>query len=167
MQTSDNRFRFTIHEGGLTLITGIWRSELTDLGLRFKNANKSFLDMLPGTEATAVSSRQRRLYSVILRRWHHRHDFWLLAGIHVHGYAAWTEILGDRRFNMLILGLAGQVMPSEQEADPLCLAKSDGMQKVFLLIILEGIGWETFCDSFTIDKPYLTHPIKGKGYYNQ
>lgn len=39
--------------------------------------------------------------------WHSRHDFWLLAGIHVHGYMRWSEILADMRFHLVAMGLEG------------------------------------------------------------
>ncbi|VEL41496.1 unnamed protein product [Protopolystoma xenopodis] len=37
--------------------------------------------------------------------WHSRHDYWLLAGIVVHGYACWNQILSDPRFSLLVKGL--------------------------------------------------------------
>ncbi|BHF68343.1 hypothetical protein SprV_0301137700 [Sparganum proliferum] len=104
---SENRFRFTIHEGGLTLLSTVWRSELSKMGNRLAEANARL--SCPALE------KQRRLFSVIHRNWHHRHDFWLLAGIHVHGYAAWPEIIADRRFSMIPLGLAQHVRPEGSE----------------------------------------------------
>uniref|UniRef100_A0A0V0J484 Uncharacterized protein n=1 Tax=Schistocephalus solidus TaxID=70667 RepID=A0A0V0J484_SCHSO len=104
---SDNRFRFTIHEGGLTLLSAVWRSELSQMGNRLAEVNARL--SCPALE------KQRRLFSVIHRNWHHRHDFWLLAGIHVHGYAAWPEIIADRRFSMIPLGLAQHVRPEDSE----------------------------------------------------
>ena len=60
----------------------------------------------------------KRAFSVILRKWHNRHDYWLLAGICTHGYAAFTDILKDKHFSILVLGLAERVLPPGKN-DPL------------------------------------------------
>ncbi|NWR60836.1 CHD3 protein, partial [Bucorvus abyssinicus] len=33
--------------------------------------------------------------------WHRRHDYWLLAGIVLHGYARWTDIQNDGAFGVI------------------------------------------------------------------
>uniref|UniRef100_A0A5K3FV75 DUF1086 domain-containing protein n=2 Tax=Mesocestoides corti TaxID=53468 RepID=A0A5K3FV75_MESCO len=114
-KTTDSRFRFAIHEGGLTMLSLVWKQEMAELETRFAQVQ---------TESTSPQTGKHRLFSVILRKWHYRHDFWLLAGIHAHGYAAFMEILADKRFSMVLLGLAERILPPEK-ADPFVRQKSD------------------------------------------
>lgn len=69
------------------------------------------------TTTTQQLPSSRNFYGVISRKWHHRHDFWLLAGIHTYGYAAWADIIADDRFKIIALGLAELVLPPSECAD--------------------------------------------------
>ncbi|KAL5107640.1 Chromodomain-helicase-DNA-binding protein 5 [Taenia crassiceps] len=142
LQTVDDKFRFEIYDGGLTLLSSLWQQDMDQLSARFKELRSSLRttvapvasaprspSMVPTIEPTSSSvlaetgasttlSPENRALSVILRKWHNRHDYMLLAGIHTYGYAAFGDILKDKRFSMLLLGLAERVLPLEK-ADPL------------------------------------------------
>ncbi|KAM4714402.1 chromodomain-helicase-DNA-binding protein 3 isoform 3-T3 [Anableps anableps] len=64
------RFMFNIADGGFTELHTLWQNE----------------------ERAAISSGKMN------EIWHRRHDFWLLAGIVVHGYARWQDIQNDPQF---------------------------------------------------------------------
>ncbi|XP_072314762.1 chromodomain-helicase-DNA-binding protein 3 isoform X4 [Eucyclogobius newberryi] len=64
------RFMFNIADGGFTELHTLWQNE----------------------ERAAISSGKMN------EIWHRRHDFWLLAGIVVHGYARWQDIQNDAPF---------------------------------------------------------------------
>ncbi|XP_013871645.1 chromodomain-helicase-DNA-binding protein 3 isoform X2 [Austrofundulus limnaeus] len=64
------RFMFNIADGGFTELHTLWQNE----------------------ERAAISSGKMN------EIWHRRHDFWLLAGIVVHGYARWQDIQNDLQF---------------------------------------------------------------------
>lgn len=64
------RFMFNIADGGFTELHTLWQNE----------------------ERAAISSGKMN------EIWHRRHDFWLLAGIVVHGYARWQDIQNDPPF---------------------------------------------------------------------
>ncbi|XP_037116571.1 chromodomain-helicase-DNA-binding protein 3 isoform X2 [Syngnathus acus] len=64
------RFMFNIADGGFTELHTLWQNE----------------------ERAAISSGK------MSDIWHRRHDFWLLAGIVVHGYARWQDIQNDPPF---------------------------------------------------------------------
>ncbi|EUB63929.1 Chromodomain-helicase-DNA-binding protein [Echinococcus granulosus] len=152
-QTADDTFRFDIYDGGLTLLSSLWQQDMDQLSARFKKLRSSLrttvapaasaprspsavADSEPilssmemaetGTSSSGALSAENRALSVILRKWHNRHDYMLLAGIHTYGYAAFGDILKDKRFSMLLLGLAERVLPPER-ADPLaeCVSNSD------------------------------------------
>ncbi|XP_058876849.1 chromodomain-helicase-DNA-binding protein 3 isoform X1 [Acipenser ruthenus] len=67
------RFMFNIADGGFTELHTIWQNE----------------------ERAAISSGK------INEIWHRRHDYWLLAGIVVHGYARWQDLQSDSRFSII------------------------------------------------------------------
>ncbi|KAK6292044.1 hypothetical protein J4Q44_G00378290 [Coregonus suidteri] len=64
------RFMFNIADGGFTELHTLWQNE----------------------ERAAISSGK------INEIWHRRHDFWLLTGIVLHGYARWQDIQNDPQF---------------------------------------------------------------------
>nr|XP_046236369.1 chromodomain-helicase-DNA-binding protein 3 isoform X3 [Scatophagus argus] len=68
--TERPRFMFNIADGGFTELHTLWQNE----------------------ERAAVSSGKMN------EIWHRRHDFWLLAGIVIHGYARWQDIQNDPQF---------------------------------------------------------------------
>uniref|UniRef100_A0A0N5C749 DNA helicase n=1 Tax=Strongyloides papillosus TaxID=174720 RepID=A0A0N5C749_STREA len=65
-------FKFNIADGGFTELHGLWQNEENSVS--------------QGTE-----------YEI----WHRRHDYWLLAGITVHGYGRMGDIMSDPRFGIL------------------------------------------------------------------
>ncbi|XP_041444883.1 chromodomain-helicase-DNA-binding protein 3-like isoform X2 [Xenopus laevis] len=67
------RFMFNIADGGFTELHTLWQNE----------------------ERAAVCSG--RLNDI----WHRRHDYWLLAGIVIHGYARWQDIQNDAPFAVI------------------------------------------------------------------
>ncbi|XP_061664095.1 chromodomain-helicase-DNA-binding protein 3 isoform X2 [Syngnathoides biaculeatus] len=67
------RFMFNIADGGFTELHTLWQNE----------------------ERAAISSGK------MSEIWHRRHDFWLLAGIVVHGYARWQDIQNDPPFAII------------------------------------------------------------------
>uniref|UniRef100_A0A8C2SPM7 CHD C-terminal 2 domain-containing protein n=1 Tax=Coturnix japonica TaxID=93934 RepID=A0A8C2SPM7_COTJA len=67
------RFMFNIADGGFTELHTLWQNE----------------------ERAAISSS--KIYDI----WHRRHDYWLLAGIVLHGYARWTDIQNDGAFGVI------------------------------------------------------------------
>ncbi|KAF5905416.1 chromodomain-helicase-DNA-binding protein 3 isoform X3, partial [Clarias magur] len=68
--TERPRFMFNIADGGFTELHTLWQNE----------------------ERAAISSGKMN------EIWHRRHDFWLLAGIVLHGYARWQDIQNDPQF---------------------------------------------------------------------
>ncbi|XP_050193350.1 LOW QUALITY PROTEIN: chromodomain-helicase-DNA-binding protein 3-like [Myiozetetes cayanensis] len=64
---------FNIADGGFTELHTLWQNE----------------------ERAAISSGK------LNEIWHRRHDYWLLAGIVLHGYARWTDIQNDGRFGVI------------------------------------------------------------------
>ncbi|NXA43971.1 CHD3 protein, partial [Eudromia elegans] len=67
------RFMFNIADGGFTELHTLWQNE----------------------ERAAVSSGK------LNEIWHRRHDYWLLAGIVLHGYARWQDIQNDGQFGLV------------------------------------------------------------------
>ncbi|XP_073403141.1 chromodomain-helicase-DNA-binding protein 3 [Dendrobates tinctorius] len=67
------RFMFNIADGGFTELHTLWQNE----------------------ERAAICSG--RLNEI----WHRRHDYWLLAGVVIHGYARWQDLQNDPRFAMI------------------------------------------------------------------
>ncbi|XP_063305772.1 chromodomain-helicase-DNA-binding protein 3 [Pelobates fuscus] len=67
------RFMFNIADGGFTELHTLWQNE----------------------ERAAICSG--RLNEI----WHRRHDYWLLAGIVIHGYARWQDIQNDAPFSII------------------------------------------------------------------
>uniref|UniRef100_A0A8C6YF84 Chromodomain helicase DNA binding protein 3 n=1 Tax=Naja naja TaxID=35670 RepID=A0A8C6YF84_NAJNA len=67
------RFMFNIADGGFTELHTLWQNE----------------------ERAAISS------SKLNEIWHRRHDYWLLAGIVLHGYARWQDIQNDNQFAII------------------------------------------------------------------
>ncbi|NWI40517.1 CHD3 protein, partial [Picathartes gymnocephalus] len=67
------RFMFNIADGGFTELHTLWQNE----------------------ERAAISSGK------LNEIWHRRHDYWLLAGIVLHGYARWTDIQNDGAFGVI------------------------------------------------------------------
>ncbi|XP_018109292.1 chromodomain-helicase-DNA-binding protein 3 isoform X3 [Xenopus laevis] len=67
------RFMFNIADGGFTELHTLWQNE----------------------ERAAICSG--RLNDI----WHRRHDYWLLAGIVIHGYARWQDIQNDAPFAVI------------------------------------------------------------------
>ncbi|KAJ8266095.1 hypothetical protein GJAV_G00125810 [Gymnothorax javanicus] len=69
-KTERPRFMFNIADGGFTELHALWQNE----------------------ERAAISSGK------LNEIWHRRHDYWLLAGIVLHGYARWQDIQNDVQF---------------------------------------------------------------------
>ncbi|XP_078526362.1 chromodomain-helicase-DNA-binding protein 3 isoform X4 [Lissotriton helveticus] len=67
------RFMFNIADGGFTELHTLWQNE----------------------ERAAISSGK------VNEIWHRRHDYWLLAGIVLHGYARWQDIQNDSPFAII------------------------------------------------------------------
>lgn len=67
------RFMFNIADGGFTELHTLWQNE----------------------ERAAISSGK------VNEIWHRRHDYWLLAGIVLHGYARWQDIQNDNPFAII------------------------------------------------------------------
>ncbi|XP_030402152.1 chromodomain-helicase-DNA-binding protein 3 isoform X2 [Gopherus evgoodei] len=67
------RFMFNIADGGFTELHTLWQNE----------------------ERAAISSGK------LNEIWHRRHDYWLLAGIVLHGYARWQDIQNDAQFSII------------------------------------------------------------------
>ncbi|XP_043222807.1 chromodomain-helicase-DNA-binding protein Mi-2 homolog isoform X1 [Amphibalanus amphitrite] len=67
-----HKFMFNIADGGFTELHTLWVNE----------------------EKAAVPGREYEI-------WHRRHDYWLLAGIVVHGYGRWQDIQNDIRFAII------------------------------------------------------------------
>uniref|UniRef100_A0A670KE01 Chromodomain helicase DNA binding protein 3 n=1 Tax=Podarcis muralis TaxID=64176 RepID=A0A670KE01_PODMU len=72
-KTEKPRFMFNIADGGFTELHTLWQNE----------------------ERAAISS------SKLNEIWHRRHDYWLLAGIVLHGYARWQDIQNDNQFAII------------------------------------------------------------------
>ncbi|NXR31678.1 CHD3 protein, partial [Zosterops hypoxanthus] len=72
-KTDKPRFMFNIADGGFTELHTLWQNE----------------------ERAAISSGK------LNEIWHRRHDYWLLAGIVLHGYARWTDIQNDGAFGVI------------------------------------------------------------------
>ncbi|KAH8865869.1 Chromodomain-helicase-DNA-binding protein 5 [Schistosoma japonicum] len=89
-------FEFAIHEGGLTLLRSAWDEECMEISNIWRTIQSH-----PDT------ARNSELIMKIQGVWHSRHDYWLLAGILIHGYSRWTDILADPRFRILSFGLSG------------------------------------------------------------
>nr|XP_018668322.1 chromodomain-helicase-DNA-binding protein 4 isoform X1 [Ciona intestinalis] len=68
--TGPQKFMFNIADGGFTELHTLWQTE----------------------EQAAIQSG--RLNEI----WHRKHDYWLIAGIAIHGYARWSDIQNDVRF---------------------------------------------------------------------
>ncbi|XP_043359578.1 chromodomain-helicase-DNA-binding protein 3 isoform X15 [Dermochelys coriacea] len=67
------RFMFNIADGGFTELHTLWQNE----------------------ERAAISSGK------LNEIWHRRQDYWLLAGIVLHGYARWQDIQNDAQFTII------------------------------------------------------------------
>ncbi|XP_069804983.1 chromodomain-helicase-DNA-binding protein 3 isoform X3 [Dendropsophus ebraccatus] len=67
------RFMFNIADGGFTELHTLWQNE----------------------ERAAICSG--RLNEI----WHRRHDYWLLAGVVIHGYARWQDLQNDPPFAII------------------------------------------------------------------
>ncbi|CAH8584404.1 unnamed protein product [Schistosoma turkestanicum] len=92
----NSTFKFTIYEGGLTLLRSIWNEEC-----------KKISNICQTIQSHSEIARNSEVIMKTQRIWHSRHDYWLLAGILVHGYSRWTDILADPRFCILNFGLSG------------------------------------------------------------
>jgi superfamily II DNA/RNA helicase len=68
----NTKFMFNIADGGYTELHTLWQSEQHTVQ--------------PGHEYDT---------------WHRRHDYWLLAGIMMHGYSRWGDIQNDPRFAII------------------------------------------------------------------
>ncbi|CAH8628177.1 unnamed protein product [Schistosoma intercalatum] len=89
-------FKFAIHEGGLTLLRSVWNEECAKIS-----------NICQTIQSHSEIARNSELIIKTQRIWHSRHDYWLLAGILVHGYSRWADILADPRFRILNFGLSG------------------------------------------------------------
>ncbi|XP_072254958.1 chromodomain-helicase-DNA-binding protein 3 [Pyxicephalus adspersus] len=67
------RFMFNIADGGFTELHTLWQNE---------------------ERAALCSGRLNEI-------WHRRHDYWLLAGVVVHGYARWQDLQNDPPFAII------------------------------------------------------------------
>lgn len=72
-QLATPKFLFNIADGGFTELHTLWQTE----------------------EIAAIQSG--RLNEI----WHRKHDYWLLAGMAIHGYSRWTDIQNDVRFSIV------------------------------------------------------------------
>lgn len=63
---------FNIADGGFTELHTLWQNE----------------------QRALVVSREAEV-------WHRRHDYWLLAGIVMHGYGRWQDIQNDPHFGII------------------------------------------------------------------
>ncbi|CAH8665097.1 unnamed protein product [Dicrocoelium dendriticum] len=106
------RFKFNIHEGGLTLLRPTWYDE-------WQRINALVEKIAPSSDGTdfAMKKRSEAMY-YLQHTWHSRHDYWLLAAIHVHGYFRWADILADPRFHLLNTGLEGVLADMEGQTQP-------------------------------------------------
>ncbi|XP_029437894.1 chromodomain-helicase-DNA-binding protein 3 isoform X1 [Rhinatrema bivittatum] len=68
-----SRFMFNIADGGFTELHTLWQNE---------------------ERAATTSGKLNEI-------WHRRHDYWLLAGIVLHGYARWQDIQNDNQFAVI------------------------------------------------------------------
>lgn len=101
LKAVSTRFKFSINEGGLTLLRPMWYDE-------WQKINSKVEDVMPQARVWNVATKKREEVMHHLQyTWHSRHDYWLLAGIHVHGYMRWADILADPRFHLLDTGLDG------------------------------------------------------------
>nr|CAH8869560.1 unnamed protein product [Trichobilharzia regenti] len=91
-----SEFKFNIDEGGLSLLRSMWNDECAQINnIRETICSQS---QMAGDSEMILKSQ---------RIWHSRHDYWLLAGILVHGYANWDDILADPRFVIVKFGVSG------------------------------------------------------------
>ncbi|TGZ64872.1 hypothetical protein CRM22_006161 [Opisthorchis felineus] len=97
------RFKFSIHEGGLTLLRPTWHEEWQRINAM--------------VDAVSPDNKRERAMFHLQHTWHSRHDYWLLAAIHVHGYLRWSDILTDPRFHLLNTGLDGVLEASEKKTE--------------------------------------------------
>ncbi|VDP69124.1 unnamed protein product [Echinostoma caproni] len=103
------RFKFTIHEGGLTLLRPTWHEE-------WQRINRIVKTVATNVQSWNSATKKREEAMFHLQHiWHSRHDYWLLAGIHVHGYMRWTDILADPRFHLLCTGIEGVLEDLERK----------------------------------------------------
>lgn len=72
VEVHKRNFMFNIADGGFTELHTLWLNE----------------------EKAAVPGREYEI-------WHRRHDYWLLAGIVIHGYGRWQDIQNDLRFGII------------------------------------------------------------------
>ncbi|NWX40504.1 CHD3 protein, partial [Steatornis caripensis] len=95
------RFMFNIADGGFTgeRVTGVGDTGDTCQGSGLPDAHPLTLAELhtlwQNEERAAISSGK------LNEIWHRRHDYWLLAGIVLHGYARWTDIQNDGAFGVI------------------------------------------------------------------
>ncbi|KAL7671473.1 hypothetical protein ACOME3_006369 [Neoechinorhynchus agilis] len=83
---------FNINEGGYTELQQLWIIEQQLISDRVRCTSDS------NNRLEAIAYQQRANWSYI-------HDYWLLAGVSVYGYARWPEILSDVRFAILNEGM--------------------------------------------------------------
>ncbi|KAM7542805.1 hypothetical protein Aperf_G00000013999 [Anoplocephala perfoliata] len=135
-----SRFVFEIHDGGLSLLRRYWHLDKkilharimqvvnscspTSQTLPLEQPAPSTSTAVPPTTGNSPEINKRRIWSVIMRTWHERHDYYLLAGIAYYGYCNFHEILEDPRYKILLLGVA-EVIFDKDEADPLAERISD------------------------------------------
>nr|CDS30417.1 chromodomain helicase DNA binding protein [Hymenolepis microstoma] len=148
---SPSRFVFDIYEGGLTLLRKYWAKDMEILRNRIKVAvvtsdvtpigeSSESPSMVPSSSRAlpqpTTSSRRRfkvdkrRLFSVLMRRWNYRHDYYLLAAISYHGYGNMHDIYDDPRFKILHFGIADFVLPpSDRDAMAVRFSDEEYLQK--------------------------------------
>ncbi|NXL68031.1 CHD3 protein, partial [Chordeiles acutipennis] len=92
------RFMFNIADGGFT---GEW---VTGEGTGKGGTHPTHLTPpVPAELHTLWQNEERAAISSgkLNEIWHRRHDYWLLAGIVLHGYARWTDIQNDGAFGVI------------------------------------------------------------------
>ncbi|NXK45258.1 CHD3 protein, partial [Chauna torquata] len=94
------RFMFNIADGGFTGEQGPdawvpWLGGAHRVPTHLTPPPTELHTLWQNEERAAVSSGK------LNEIWHRRHDYWLLAGIVLHGYARWTDIQNDGAFGVI------------------------------------------------------------------
>ncbi|VDN96462.1 unnamed protein product [Rodentolepis nana] len=141
---SPSRFVFDIYEGGLTLLRKYWANDAKILRNRMKAAVVTSEFTIESSAMVPSSSKappkpsrcrrfkvdKRRLFSVLMRKWNYRHDYYLLAAISYHGYGNLHDIYDDPRFKILNFGIADYILPpSDRDAMAVRFSDEEYLQK--------------------------------------
>lgn len=88
-------------------------------------ASSSRAPQPPTASGASFKLDKQRLFSVLMRKWNYRHDYYLLAALSYHGYGNMHDIYDDPRFKILHFGIADFVLPPS-DRDALAVRFSDG-----------------------------------------